>query len=58
MTGRGPIVLLHDGDFRKIGADRSHTVEALRYWLPRWQDAGLRFVTIEEIAREIDGKNE
>src|ERR1041385_4779382 len=40
------IVLLHDGDHRVATADRSHTLQALDYWLPRWQDAGLKFVTV------------
>ncbi len=46
----GEIVLLHDGDFRRLGADRSHVVAALEHWLPRWQDAGYEFVTIDQVA--------
>jgi peptidoglycan/xylan/chitin deacetylase (PgdA/CDA1 family) len=46
----GEIVLLHDGDFRQLGADRSHVVSALEHWLPRWQDAGFEFVTIDQVA--------
>jgi peptidoglycan-N-acetylglucosamine deacetylase len=42
----GDIVLLHDGDHRVPNADRSHMLEALAYWLPRSQDAGLKFVRI------------
>jgi len=49
-TGPGEIVLLHDGDFRRPGADRSHVVAALKYWLPRWKDAGLKFVTMNDVA--------
>jgi peptidoglycan/xylan/chitin deacetylase (PgdA/CDA1 family) len=45
----GDIVLLHDGDHRAPGGDRRHTVEALRYWIPRWKDAGLRMATLDEI---------
>lgn len=45
----GDIVLLHDGDHRKLEGDRMHTVKALEYWLPRWQDAGIEFVTIEQL---------
>jgi peptidoglycan-N-acetylglucosamine deacetylase len=44
---RGDIVVLHDGDYRALGADRHHVVAALEHWLPRWRDAGLEFVTIE-----------
>jgi peptidoglycan/xylan/chitin deacetylase (PgdA/CDA1 family) len=40
------IVLLHDGDHRKSRADRNHTLQALEYWLPRWRDLGLKFVTL------------
>jgi peptidoglycan/xylan/chitin deacetylase (PgdA/CDA1 family) len=45
----GDIVLLHDGDHRVVNGDRSHTVAALEYWLPRWKDAGFRFVTLDEL---------
>ncbi len=46
----GEIVLLHDGDFRQLGADRSYVLAALEHWLPRWHDAGFEFVTIDQIA--------
>ena len=45
----GDIVLLHDGDHRVANGDRQHTVEALKYWIPRWKDAGLRMTTLDEI---------
>lgn len=45
----GDIVVLHDGDHRTLGADRSETVRALEYWLPRWQDAGLRLASLNDI---------
>jgi peptidoglycan/xylan/chitin deacetylase (PgdA/CDA1 family) len=45
----GEIILLHDGDFRQLGADRSHVLAALEYWLPRWRDAGFEFVTMNEL---------
>jgi peptidoglycan/xylan/chitin deacetylase (PgdA/CDA1 family) len=45
----GDIVLLHDADHRDPKGDRSHTVAALEYWLPRWKDAGIRFVSVDEI---------
>jgi peptidoglycan-N-acetylglucosamine deacetylase len=44
----GDIVLLHDGDHRVAEGDRRHTVRAVEYWLPRWKDAGLRFVTVDD----------
>ena len=46
----GEIVLLHDGDYRGLGADRAHVLAALEHWLPRWQDTGFEFVTIDEVA--------
>lgn len=45
----GDIVVLHDGAPHALGADRSHTLAAVEHWLPRWKDAGLEFVTIDEI---------
>jgi peptidoglycan/xylan/chitin deacetylase (PgdA/CDA1 family) len=42
----GDIVLLHDGDHRASNVNRDHTLEALEYWLPRWNDAGLRFAKL------------
>jgi len=45
----GDIVLLHDGYHRVPEGDRRHTVAALEYWLPRWRDAGLRFVSLDEL---------
>jgi peptidoglycan-N-acetylglucosamine deacetylase len=48
----GDIVLLHDGDPRVENADRRHTALALEYWIPRWKNAGMRFVTLDEIHPE------
>jgi peptidoglycan-N-acetylglucosamine deacetylase len=45
----GDIVLLHDGDYRVLEGDRRHTLLALEDWIPRWLDAGIRFVTIDDI---------
>ena len=45
----GEIALLHDGDHRALGGDRAHVVTALEYWLPRWRDQGLEFVTIDQV---------
>jgi peptidoglycan/xylan/chitin deacetylase (PgdA/CDA1 family) len=46
-SGTGQIICLHDGSHREQNADRAHTLTALEYWLPRWRDLGLEFVTIE-----------
>jgi peptidoglycan/xylan/chitin deacetylase (PgdA/CDA1 family) len=47
-TGSGDILCLHDGDHRFLNGDRGATLAALQYWLPRWRDLGLEFVTIDE----------
>ena len=44
----GDILCLHDGDYARPKADRMHTLKALEYWLPRWSDLGLEFVTMDE----------
>ncbi len=51
----GDIVLLHDGDHRRLNSDRQHTVAALEFWLPRWVDAGLHFVTLDALSRQVPG---
>ena len=47
-AGTGDILCLHDGAHRELNGDRSRTLAALEYWLPRWRDLGLEFVTIGE----------
>jgi len=44
----GDILCLHDGDYARPNADRTHTLAALEFWFPRWRDLGLQFVTISE----------
>jgi peptidoglycan/xylan/chitin deacetylase (PgdA/CDA1 family) len=44
----GDIVLLHDGDHRVLEGKRGHVVAALEYWLPRWREAGIQFVNLDE----------
>jgi peptidoglycan/xylan/chitin deacetylase (PgdA/CDA1 family) len=51
---RGNIVVLHDGDYRALGANRDHLVAALEHWLPRWRDAGVEFVTIDSFEANPD----
>jgi len=48
----GDILCLHDGDYTHLNADREITLRALEYWLPRWRDLGLEFVTMSEIVRK------
>jgi peptidoglycan-N-acetylglucosamine deacetylase len=44
----GDILCLHDGNHRHPNGDRQCTLAALEYWMPRWRDLGLDFVTIDE----------
>jgi peptidoglycan-N-acetylglucosamine deacetylase len=44
----GDVLCLHDGAHRQLNGDRSRTIKALEYCLPRWRDLGLKFVTIAE----------
>jgi peptidoglycan-N-acetylglucosamine deacetylase len=44
----GDILCLHDGDYARPNGDRTHTLAALEYWLPRWRDLGLEFVTMKQ----------
>jgi peptidoglycan/xylan/chitin deacetylase (PgdA/CDA1 family) len=48
-VGGGHMLVLHDGAPHEPGADRSWTLRAVAYWLPRWRDSGLRFVTLEQM---------
>ncbi len=47
----GDILCLHDGNHRHLNGDRHCTLAALEYWMPRWRDLGLEFVTIEQAVR-------
>jgi len=52
----GDILCLHDGNYRHQNGDRAHTVAALEYWLPRWSDLGLEFVTMDEtLSKTVEG---
>ncbi len=44
----GDVLCLHDGDYRFLNGDRRATLGVLEYWLPRWRDLGLEFVTIDD----------
>lgn len=45
----GDVILLHDGDFLRMGADRGHTIEATDRLIPRYADEGADFVTIPQM---------
>ncbi len=45
----GNVILLHDGEFHRIGVDRSRSVEATDRILTRYKAEGYEFVTIPEM---------
>jgi peptidoglycan/xylan/chitin deacetylase (PgdA/CDA1 family) len=45
----GDVILLHDGGYRALGADRAPTVTATENLVRRYKDEGYTFVTVEEI---------
>jgi peptidoglycan-N-acetylglucosamine deacetylase len=56
VSGRvrgGDVVLLHDGGHASFGSDRTKTVEAVQKLIPRYQSAGLEFVTMPEMMRSL-----
>ncbi len=50
----GDVVLLHDGFHGGLGADRSHTIDAVAHWLPRWADGGLGLAAVDGTSRIED----
>ena len=55
-AAKGDVLCLHDGDYARPNADRTRTLAALQYWLPRWRDLGLEFVTISQAAgKAVEG---
>jgi peptidoglycan-N-acetylglucosamine deacetylase len=47
----GEIILLHDGDHVRLGADRAASVAVTDRIIRRYKDQGFEFVTVEEIIR-------
>jgi peptidoglycan-N-acetylglucosamine deacetylase len=45
----GDVVLLHDGGYRAMGADRAQTVIATENLIRRYKDQGYEIMTIEEM---------
>jgi len=45
----GDVILLHDGGHKKMGADRSQTVQATEHLVNRYKQEGYSFVTIPEM---------
>jgi len=50
----GNVILLHDGDHKEMGADRSQTVIATDHLIATYKSEGYDFVTIPQM---IEGKN-
>jgi peptidoglycan/xylan/chitin deacetylase (PgdA/CDA1 family) len=46
----GDVILLHDGGYRALGADRAQTVTATDNLIRRYKDQGREFVTVEKLA--------
>jgi len=53
-TASGDIILLHDGEDVKAGADRSQTVGVLPQIIDNYKKQGFRFVTLTEMATKGD----
>lgn len=51
----GSIILLHDGDSARLGADRSQQIEAVRQIITQLQGQGYRFVTLTEMLGHPQG---
>ena len=49
----GDVILLHDGGYLRMGADRSRTVEASDRILTRYQGEGYQFVTIPQMMENV-----
>ena len=47
----GDVILLHDGEYHRIGVDRTRTVEATDRILTRYKAEGYDFVTIPEMMK-------
>jgi len=45
----GDVILLHDGEYHRIGVDRSRSIEASGRILSRYQGEGFEFVTVPEM---------
>lgn len=47
----GAIILLHDGDGRFVGGDRSNTVKLVQQILEKYVPQGYQFVTVSELLK-------
>src|ERR1700676_1446756 len=51
----GDVILLHDGDDKNMGADRSQTVLATDHLIERYRSEGYEFVTIPQMMNDRVG---
>jgi peptidoglycan-N-acetylglucosamine deacetylase len=49
----GDVILLHDGGYRALGADRAQTVIATENLIQRYADQGYQFVTVPEMTKPL-----
>lgn len=49
-SGIGTNIVLHDGGHTMMGQNRSQTVEAVRFLVPKLASAGIRFVVADQIS--------
>jgi peptidoglycan/xylan/chitin deacetylase (PgdA/CDA1 family) len=42
----GDVILMHDGGYKNLGADRKHTIEATDRLIQRYKGEGFEFVTV------------
>jgi peptidoglycan/xylan/chitin deacetylase (PgdA/CDA1 family) len=50
----GDVILMHDGDHLRMGADRSHTVRATDSLIRRYKSEGYEFVTVPEMMQTFE----
>jgi peptidoglycan/xylan/chitin deacetylase (PgdA/CDA1 family) len=55
QIGGGNVILLHDGEFHRIGVDRRRSIEASDRILTQYQGEGYEFVTIPEMMKRQQG---
>jgi peptidoglycan/xylan/chitin deacetylase (PgdA/CDA1 family) len=55
QIGGGNVILLHDGEFHRMGVDRSRSIEASDRILTQYQGEGYEFVTIPEMMERQQG---
>ena len=55
QTRGGDVILLHDGDHLRFGADRRYTVDATDELIRRYKGEGYDFVTVAEMMAKASG---